>query len=1076
MTASESRRGSALLIVLGMVAFMVVSAVGFSVFMRQNRAPSGYLRRSTSSRHLCRAALSAAMSEIDYCLANDAHLQALDTHDPSFRTSPNYPHNNAWFGRVLFPNYEGGKLNSMHPLNGSAKTFVALASPLTLEALAHLPPPFVNDVRYFSRYTSTAAWSKLDFDAGRVSYIVVDISDCFDLGRVLSGKPRGSGDDSLVTTTYLFQDGQFQTLEADPVAFQDFIDQLSASTEGPLVSLADYNVALHKLGGGTGVSSPFCKYVERGGDSFYQLGPGGNSWQGSDAYRRVMMQLFSTFGHSELTHEEWFDQDSGNGGAAAADVFDISKSENQPFPTLMSGGDSESRNDMSAEQAGYQENNAFRQRYVSDINPAEAIALYDYLDADSVPTSVAVPTAERAPMIAGVYRSPDDTLKMKITAPAGEEIDWKPEVKVSDTQKTQFMRHRFNVQLDGTVKAGVGFAFPFKWHREHNEKVGRYNARGVAAIYLLPYADRWTEGGGGKNGCRMDPQGKLSKDFKDVIRQKSASMSANFREGGYILVGSDSRDTSLPREIVDTPEKAVSASSGQFSDVELCFDPASAANKLADEQNCLITYYLKRTKTYNPSTGGWTEGAWEIDDTENGGKPKPGGFLAMDFDSGEGKPVQAGSEYILGVSMAVTLRDDAGNLIDCAPAHPDDDDVAPSGEFAGAYCGCGRPVLRFDARDMTKIKVGNTIDDYKDIVKQVNQVSDAPLAPSMWLVDDPRYNYAAEDWFPLLSEPNANSVGKAWLASQGSSGNGRDGDTFMNVSNRGYLQDPCELAFIPRVTGFNNTSEIRPITDAATGRIPASRDDCANRDIMWRTYGCFGDKGEDEVDRLRMSAGPVNGFRANPYAKDDTDDKLIWLAPFINTPYDWWAASTNYEHDVVKETISVDPDGYAQGKGALENALKYTFGPAGVETAVDADKMKELAAVVFAELADTKDKGNWYKRWLEMNWMSQNGSDRLLGVDMGVKLHSVDRKFLCSYWRKCFANQQQVFLVFFRAEPVILGGGTTSTAGSSAGVQTSPAQLGVRAVAAIWRDPRRTGITDDFAPNPMRVLFYHQFE
>ena len=39
-------QGTALLIVLGMVAFMVVSAVGFSVFMRESRKPSSHLRRN----------------------------------------------------------------------------------------------------------------------------------------------------------------------------------------------------------------------------------------------------------------------------------------------------------------------------------------------------------------------------------------------------------------------------------------------------------------------------------------------------------------------------------------------------------------------------------------------------------------------------------------------------------------------------------------------------------------------------------------------------------------------------------------------------------------------------------------------------------------------------------------------------------------------------------------------------------------------------------------------------------------------------------------------------------------------
>ena len=36
----KSRQGSALLIVLGMFSFMLVSAVAFSIYMRASRAPS----------------------------------------------------------------------------------------------------------------------------------------------------------------------------------------------------------------------------------------------------------------------------------------------------------------------------------------------------------------------------------------------------------------------------------------------------------------------------------------------------------------------------------------------------------------------------------------------------------------------------------------------------------------------------------------------------------------------------------------------------------------------------------------------------------------------------------------------------------------------------------------------------------------------------------------------------------------------------------------------------------------------------------------------------------------------------
>ena len=62
---SSSRRGSALLIVLGMLSFMIVSAVAFSVYMRMSRAPSSFLRRNIATSDLVKAALARAIEDID---------------------------------------------------------------------------------------------------------------------------------------------------------------------------------------------------------------------------------------------------------------------------------------------------------------------------------------------------------------------------------------------------------------------------------------------------------------------------------------------------------------------------------------------------------------------------------------------------------------------------------------------------------------------------------------------------------------------------------------------------------------------------------------------------------------------------------------------------------------------------------------------------------------------------------------------------------------------------------------------------------------------------------------------------
>jgi hypothetical protein len=85
--------------------------------------------------------------------------------------------------------------------------------------------------------------------------------------------------------------------------------------------------------------------------------------------------------------------------------------------------------------------------------------------------------------------------------------------------------------------------------------------------------------------------------------------------------------------------------------------------------------------------------------------------------------------------------------------------------------------------------------------------------------------------------------------------------------------------------------------------------------------------------------------------------------------------------------------------------------------------------------------------------------------------------FLHSYWRDCFANRQQLFLIFVRAESTALGGAGEGT----------PAQQGGRAVALVWRDPgpptgsdvrenEQNGYIDKRHPHKMRILFYRQFD
>ena len=114
-----------------------------------------------------------------------------------------------------------------------------------------------------------------------------------------------------------------------------------------------------------------------------------------------------------------------------------------------------------------------------------------------------------------------------------------------------------------------------------------------------------------------------------------------------------------------------------------------------------------------------------------------------------------------------------------------------------------------------------------------------------------------------------------------------------------------------------------------------------------------------------------------------------------------------------------------------------------------------------------------------------------LAEELADPLHSVDRKFLFSFWRECFQNRQQLFLVFLRAEPLTVGGSTGDALANS--------QLGARGVALVWRDPAPPTVTggkkatrnsrmsltspaawrtqnENTGPHRTRVLFYHQFD
>ena len=124
----NERKGSALLIVLGFLSFMIISAVAFAVYMRVERQASSNYRHSSSARHLLNAALCRAIDEID----SELRVGSINGKDPNARKFPDWP------GRVR----NSAVVNSIDN-GGDARV-------LTLDALSYIPGILVNDVRAFA--------------------------------------------------------------------------------------------------------------------------------------------------------------------------------------------------------------------------------------------------------------------------------------------------------------------------------------------------------------------------------------------------------------------------------------------------------------------------------------------------------------------------------------------------------------------------------------------------------------------------------------------------------------------------------------------------------------------------------------------------------------------------------------------------------------------------------------------------------------------------------------------------------------------------------------------------------------
>ena len=989
MRFNDRRSGSALLIVLGMLSFMVVSAVAFSMYMRQSRLPSSFLRQRVAAGELVKAALARSMDRLDRAVRDNPY--------PGVGTSGEM---NYWKNRVLIGDKDS---YDEYAADDSAVNEDAVAT-LPLEGLAYLPPPLMNTVRYWSRRTPTAEWDDLGYDAGRYAFTAVNVSDYFDLNRIKANVMRDSSPSNRITIAYLFENEEHTDWSSSPSP-KDFDKCLEKTMdEERLVSMADYNLSLHAGAlSGTGFKSPFCEYFSSGS------GDGAMYGQYEENAKR---QKFVT--------DSWYPGSLTN----SADTIYLTDGDAQLFADFdgsLDGLQKESKNQI------------VEKKLVPKLNLCELAALEDYLDNDSVPVSLAVPTLERTPMLTGI--------NVKLT---GVKPEFTPQEETEPIKDSagKVISNRIrkswkinNLGDDPQLKIDLSAVYPFARSSGLTDQPSSFEVEVLAKVFLCRTIHAETF-----KSCRTDVDyfGKDGKDFRNEWNTKGASNAIAAQDKGCAtLVGKTT--FKIPSSILEEKDALIDA-----PDV---VEISMADVKFEDKYVFAITY---------------EEGKEEdaVYDASNEHLADEKNLLRYRTPTGEILPLKRGTEdleFRLAVMTWVRIKDKDGKTVDLVPARVKDDkllnDLADMELDNELLCGSRTPVLPLVTEPIMRLN----LETFKDNGGKIDQEKDQENLTIY--CSDPRYNFAPEDWFKVDDATDVS--GEEWLTKVKAKLDGsgfRGSDIFQFVSDCEILQSVGELQNLPLVrTGFQDFSGDQWSgtyfrSAKYNGKFAEGIESLANAAFMWKNWWQFGPCDTEVPDEYNLWKWGIEdsrgGIAVNPYS--DTD---LLMAAFANTPYDW--------------IVACPPDTDAE---ATDEDFKLCFGPRSDEANIEWKDLKTIAETIKSKIKQSPT--TWESEWFDWDeWYA----DSFFGVDLGETFHDVDRRFLFSYWKGCLANRQQLYLIFVRAEPAMMGGGSGNA---------TPSQLGARAVALVWREPVSTidaakGSSDEegtFTPHRMRILFYHQFD
>ncbi len=1116
---NKGRQGSALLIVLGFLSFMVVSAVAFAIYMRAERMPSSAARRTIATRHLVKAALAEAISRVDdavrddpfpgFCATNSGG-GVLDTskfyHTPSGGQAVD-----VWCGRVFMPPSSQSTTARYAPVSETV-------SVLNLEALGYVPPPLVNDVRFLSRASWAASWQPFPFDAGRFAYCVVNVSDYLDVNRAIpASKPRTAEYQRRLSLAHLFDTG-FSPLDLtkgnsyegrsveNPSAKATAFDALTSNyvpgdnisgryekgqpvDQSPYVSVLDYNLALSR-------DEPFTPIfynwlTEAGGNpTYYEFGQA----ERAEASR----QPFVT--DSWSTNEIW---------QTDLSTADISTLEGQPFNLM--GDLLEDPNDAISlsDVINRASNNKFFTRLQAGgaLDPIDYAMLFDYLDFNDIPLSLAYPCVERVPMVAGLA---PPTLQLKKSAFR----------ILSGTAEDMNRIWGFNAQewLDGGNVIPVVIPFPFKRYCRPGDDPNAFKAQMLVRLVLAP---------------KDASKGRLANLVRPTDQTWNEPNGRSEIVAGAFNITCLSRKLPVPvRSDVSAAEEACVAENNgtlyfrlddfprNFAEVQVLEEKPVVIEGGTGENPPKEPRYLVKTSPYTADGQLAADPAREYKEAELAGI----------------------GEVVPHVFVWVRILNKDDKTVDLVPAGLPDDE----------YLGGRPPIPRFphftgELQPVFHFFSENAVFSIDAMKKDQLTEQTTDWNVKAILAVDPRFNYAPEHWYPIDSLETCTF--SEWLRRTrtllaDSKNADHDADIFMTASNQGVLQSLGEFGFLPAMSGYSNTQ----IDSNGLGAFGADAQQIIEGyRYLWRTYD------QSAFYRRAAELGVGRSNQKECLVNPHTDNLGVMMAALANTPYDYWVTAAGVADDSVSlnNNLPYKDLGDATAREnklspkTFDEAAKFAFNSrsdsSGMEFTYENllqvaktimgcmggvnldpnDAAIETIKAVFPEVKNDDIRGPmekilkerirngydgrawrpsdvWQSIWddlwaADLRCANDDGFDRaqsndsalktFLGVTLGEPLHTVDRKFLYSYWRDCFANNQQLFLIFVRAESSALGGPGEGT----------PAQLGGRAVALVWRDPDWSGgsnsqghqrdlqqtYDDDpekMQPHRTRVLFYHQFD